>query len=38
MILGPSAFLLIGFLTFLGGVLAIYFVQTAVTKNNNGPR
>ncbi len=37
MILGPSAILLIGFLSFIGGVCGIYFVQTALTKNN-GPR
>lgn len=36
MILGPSAILLIGFLTLIGGVCTIYFIQTALTKNN-GP-
>lgn len=35
-IIGPSALLLIGFLTFIGGVCAIYYVQTTVTKKN-GP-
>lgn len=37
MMLGPSAVLLIGFLTFIGGVCAIYFIHTAVARHN-GPR